>query len=424
MNSDAINQSRLSLFEELRSSNVTFRNRVVMAPMVTNFATADNEITDRQVSYYAERARGGVGTVIVEAAVIHPSVRAFERQVGVYDKRLIPGLSRLASAIRQEGAVALIQLHHAGPKIKTELGLQPVSASSVQIRQGDMPRQLSIMELDQIRKDFTAAARLVFQAGFNGVELHAAHLYLLSAFISPYTNRRDDAYGGDITSRTRLVREIIEDIKESVGSDFLLWVRINGCEALNPGLSVEESAQAAAMLSEAGADAIHVSAYTIAIDSKVKTGLTIPVVGLWPQLSSEQFIDSKVKTGLTIPVGSGPCRDTPSGPFLDYAKAIKQAVGIPVVAVGKLDAPAVASEAMTEGKCDMIALGRQLLCDPYWAEKVKDAREGQIVHCNYCNTCHKALHEGKEILCAQNLNLYGKPKYKRPSVGEDGDGKM
>ncbi|MBW1962064.1 MAG: NADH:flavin oxidoreductase [Deltaproteobacteria bacterium] len=399
MNSDAINQSRLSLFEELRSSNVTFRNRVVMAPMVTNFATADNEITDRQVSYYAERARGGVGTVIVEAAVIHPSVRAFERQVGVYDKRLIPGLSRLASAIRQEGAVALIQLHHAGPKIKTELGLQPVSASSVQIRQGDMPRQLSIMELDQIRKDFTAAARLVFQAGFNGVELHAAHLYLLSAFISPYTNRRDDAYGGDITSRTRLVREIIEDIKESVGSDFLLWVRINGCEALNPGLSVEESAQAAAMLSEAGADAIHVSAYTIAIDSKVKTGLTIPV-------------------------GSGPCRDTPSGPFLDYAKAIKQAVGIPVVAVGKLDAPAVASEAMTEGKCDMIALGRQLLCDPYWAEKVKDAREGQIVHCNYCNTCHKALHEGKEILCAQNLNLYGKPKYKRPSVGEDGDGKM
>ncbi|MBW1994687.1 MAG: NADH:flavin oxidoreductase [Deltaproteobacteria bacterium] len=399
MNSDAINQSRLSLFEELRSSNVTFRNRVVMAPMVTNFATADNEITDRQVSYYAERARGGVGTVIVEAAVIHPSVRAFERQVGVYDKRLIPGLSRLASAIRQEGAVALIQLHHAGPKIKTELGLQPVSASSVQIRQGDMPRQLSIMELDQIRKDFTAAARLVFQAGFNGVELHAAHLYLLSAFISPYTNRRDDAYGGDITSRTRLVREIIEDIKESVGSDFLLWVRINGCEALNPGLSVEESAQAAAMLSEAGADAIHVSAYTIAIDSKVKTGLTIPV-------------------------GSGPCRDTPSGPFLDYAKAIKQAVGIPVVAVGKLDAPAVASEAMTEGKCDMIALGRQLLCDPYWAEKVKDAREGQIVHFNYCNTCHKALHEGKEILCAQNLNLYGKPKYKRPSVGEDGDGKM
>jgi 2,4-dienoyl-CoA reductase-like NADH-dependent reductase (Old Yellow Enzyme family) len=235
-----------------------------------------------------------------------------------------------------------------------------------------------------------AAARRSHQAGFDGVELHAAHLYLLSAFISPYTNRRNDDYGGDITNRCRFTREIIEDIKTAVGTDFPVWVRLNGCEALEPGLSLKESRQAAVIFAEAGADAVHVSAYTIPAKRKVKTGLTIPV-------------------------GGGPGKDIPHGVFLDYAGAIKEAVNIPVVAVGKLDDVSLAEEALAQGKCDMIALGRQLLCDPYWAQKVKEGREKEIVHCDYCDTCHVALHNGREIVCAQNLNLYDKPSYKKRS---------
>ena len=222
------------IFEPSTFGTVTSRNRVVMAPMVTNFATTDGEITDRQVTYYAERARGGVGTVIVEASAIHQAVRAFERQVGVYDDRLLSGLSLLAGAIKAEGAVSLLQLHHAGPKINPGIGLHPVSVSPVKIREGDLPRQLSIQELEQVRRDFVAAARRARSAGFDGVELHAAHFYLLSASISPYSTKRNDAYGGNTLNRTRLTREIIEDIKGELGAGYPVWVRINGCEALEP----------------------------------------------------------------------------------------------------------------------------------------------------------------------------------------------
>jgi len=363
-----------------------------MAPMVTNFATTDGEITDRQVTYYAERARGGVGIVIVEASAIHQAVRAFERQVGVYDDRFLPGLSLLAGAIKAEGVVTLLQLHHAGPKINPGIGLHPVSVSPVKIREGNLPHQLSIQELKEVRRDFVAAARRARSAGFDGVELHAAHFYLLSASISPYSNKRNDAYGGSTMNRARLTREIIEDIKGELGAGYPVWVRINGCEALEPGLDPDESRQVAGILAGAGADAVHVSAYTLQRDRTVKTGLSIPV-------------------------GGGPFKDTPPGPYLDYAKVIKDAVDVPVVAVGKLDNPMLAEKSLAQGQCDMIALARQLLCDPYWVLKVQSDRAHEIVHCNYCETCHRALHDGKEIYCAQNRNLYGKPSYKKHPDG-------
>jgi len=359
-----------------------------MAPMVTNFATPKNEVTDRQIAYYAERARGGVGTIVVEASVINQAVLAFERQVGVYDDRLLTGLSRLASAIQAEGAAALLQLHHAGPKIKSEIGLQPVSVSPILIREGSLPRQLSSGELRQVRNDFVAAAHRAFRAGFDGIELHAAHFYMLSASISPYTNKRSDLYGGDVHNRARLTREIISDIKAKLGADYPIWVRINGYEALDPGLSVEESRQVAAIFTEAGADVIHVSAYTLPVERKMKTKSSLPA-----------------RVGLS--------KDVPPGSYLDYAKAIKEEINIPVVAVGKLDDPSLAASALSHGKCDLVALARQFLCDPYWTHKVQEDREGEIVHCKYCETCHRALHKGVEIYCAQNLNLYGKPSYKK-----------
>lgn len=383
------------MFAPIAFGAVTSRNRIVMAPMVTNFATPDNEVTDHQVTYYAERALGGVGTIVVEASVIHQGVRAFERQVGVYDDRLLPGLSRLADAIHANGAVALMQLHHAGPKINPAIGLECVSVSPVMIREGSVPRQLSSDELRQVRRDFVAAARRARQAGFDGVELHAAHFYMLSASISPYTNRRNDEYGGSIPNRAKLTRETIENIKAELGADFALWVRINGFEAIDPGLTVAESRQVAAIFADAGADVIHVSASVLPTDRTVKPG-----------------------SGL--PAGGGLTKDVPPGPFLDYAGAIKEVVDIPVVAVGKLDDPSLAARALSDGTCDMVALGRQFLCDPHWVRKVQQGREEEIVHCKYCQTCHRALHNNEEIYCAQNLNLYGKPSYKKHPAGEEG----
>jgi len=358
-----------------------------MAPMVTNFASPDDEATDRQVMYYAERARGGVGTIVVEASAILRDVRISSRQLGSYDDRLISGLARLASAIKKEGAVALLQLCHGGPKIYSAAGLRTESVSPVGIREGDVPRSLTAAELRKVRRDFVAAAWRARRAEFDGVELHAAHFYLLSASISPFTNKRRDEYGGSIVNRSRLTRETIEDIKAELGAEFPVWVRINACEELDPGLSLEEGQQVASIIAEAGADVIHVSAYTLPINKRV-TGT------------------------VRIPVGAIPLKETPPGPFLDYAAAIRRVVDIPVIAVGKLDDPVLAAGALVDGKCDMIALARQLLCDPYWAQKVDEGRDKEIVHCRYCMTCHTAQQRGEDVGCAQNLNLYGQPVYK------------
>lgn len=381
-------QTRALLFEPIQFGPVTARNRVVMAPLVTNFATSDNEISDRQITYYTERARGGAGTIVIEATVVDKAARAFERQVGVYDDRFLKGLSRLAGAIQAEGAKAVLQLHHAGPKINSDIGLQPVSVSPVKVREGDLPRQLTTEALGEIRRNFVAAAGRAKKAGFDAVELHAAHFYLLSASISPYTNKRSDEYGGSIDNRTRLTREIISDIRMALGADYPIWVRINGYEATEPGLRVEESRQVAAILADAGADVIHVSAYTRPVKPTADSGATLPAIG-------------------------GLSKNVPPGPYLDYAKAVKEAVSIPVVAVGKLDDPALAAQALHDGKCDLVALGRQFLCDPHWPVKVQEGREDDIVHCKYCDTCHRALYEGVDIHCAQNLNLYGRPSYKK-----------
>jgi 2,4-dienoyl-CoA reductase-like NADH-dependent reductase (Old Yellow Enzyme family) len=375
-----------ALFEPITISGRSIKNRVVMAPMVTNFTHGDDTVTDRQIDYYAERARGGVGTIVVEAASIAKTVRIAKHQVGAYDDRFIPGLSKLAGAIRDAGAATLLQLCHGGPKIIAEAGLTTVSVSDVGVRTGDVPRTLTSEEFRQVRRDFVAAARRCQAAGFDGIEIHAAHFYLLSAAISPFTNQREDRYGGDIENRSRLPREVVEDIKAALGDDFSVWVRINACEKMKNGLSLEEGLQAAALISNSGADVIHVSAYAT------------PIV-------------KHLKTALRIPVGGGPQKDSPPGSYLPYAEAVKKAIPVPVVAVGKLDDPALSSKAIASGACDMIALGRQFLCDPYWALKVMEGREDEIVHCDYCAVCHHALTKGKEIICAQNSNLFGEPFY-------------
>ena len=376
------------LFRTIKFASVTARNRVVMAPMVTNFADPDDEVTDRQVAYYAERARGGVGTIIVEASPVRRDVRISSRQVGSYDDRHIPGLARLARAIKSNGAIAILQLNHGGPKAMPGPGGQAESASPVAIRVGSVPRPLTAEELRRVKRDFVSAAARAKEAGFDGVELHGAHLYLLSAFLSPFTNKRTDEYGGSVSNRTRLIRETIGEIKTELGADWPVWVRIHACEGLEPGLSLEEGQEAAKILAGAGADAIHVSAYTLPINKKI-TGLVI------------------------IRVGAIPVKDTPPGPFLGYAAAIKKAVNVPVIAVGKLDDPSLASSAIADGKCDMTALARQLICDPYWSAKVESGRAEEIVHCTYCNSCHTAQQKGEDIRCARNLNLFGEPIYKR-----------
>ena len=266
-------------------------------------------------------------------------------------------------------------------------GGQAESASPVAIRIGSVPKPLRW-------KNYAGSGGISFpplpgakEAGLTGRASWSTPLSS-SAFLSPFTNKRTDEYGGSVSNRTRLMRETIGEIKTELGADWPVWVRIHACEGLEPGLSLEEGQEAAKILAGAGADAIHVSAYTLPINKKI-TGLVI------------------------IRVGAIPVKDTPPGPFLGYAAAIKKAVNVPVIAVGKLDDPSLASSAIADGKCDMTALARQLICDPYWSTKVESGRAGEIVRCTYCNSCHTAQQKGEDIRCAQNLNPFGEPVYKR-----------
>jgi 2,4-dienoyl-CoA reductase-like NADH-dependent reductase (Old Yellow Enzyme family) len=382
------NDHYAALFNPVQFASVTAKNRVMMAPMVVNFASSDDEITDRQIKYFAERAKGGVGTIVVGASLINADERISIRQIGSYDDRFIPGLTRLASSIKSEGTVALQQLCHGGPKSLLTPGKSTQSVSSVAIRAGDLPQEMTKADLHNVRDQFVAAGRRLHKAGFDGVELHAAHFYLLSASISPYSNHRTDEYGGSVVNRTRLTREIIQEIKSSCGSGYVVGVRINACEALDGGLSLAEGQEVAGLLAEAGADTIHASAYTLPINRKISDTVTIGV-------------------------GAIPLHDTPPGPFLEYAAAIKEAVNIPVIAVAKLDDPDLASKALIEGKCDMIALARQLICDPRWAQKVQNGQTEDIVRCKYCMICHTAQQRDEDVRCAQNKNLPGEAIYKK-----------
>ena len=207
------------LFQPIEVGGVTAKNRIVMAPMVTNYATDEDEVTERQVSYYAERARGGVGTIVVEASPVSREARISSRQIGSYENRFLPGMALLAGAIRSAGAIAILQLCHGGPKMCPRPGLPTESISSIPVRAVDTPRPLSKEDLRQIRGQFVASAGRAREAGFDGVELHAAHLYLLSASLTPFTNQRTDEYGGSTENRVRLTREVLEEIKAAVGDE-------------------------------------------------------------------------------------------------------------------------------------------------------------------------------------------------------------
>jgi 2,4-dienoyl-CoA reductase-like NADH-dependent reductase (Old Yellow Enzyme family) len=202
------------LFEPTKIGRVELRNRLVMPPMNTNYAAGDGSITQRGIEYYRERARGGVGLVIVEGAFVHPLARGLNNQISLTNDDKIPGLSKLSRAIHAEGAKAAIQLFHAGRQVSSlVIGAQPVSASDVPCKLvGETPRPLSLGEIEETIEVFAEATRRIRDAGFDLVEIHAAHGYLVNQFLSPLTNLRKDKYGGDFAGRTRFLLEIIQRI--------------------------------------------------------------------------------------------------------------------------------------------------------------------------------------------------------------------
>ena len=331
---------------------MTVRNRMVMPPMGTNYAAADGFVTERLVRYYEARAEGGTGLIIVEVAAVAPEGKAISHQVGIWADKFVPGLRHLADSIKKHGARAAIQLHHAGRQTSAQTtGLQPVAPSEIACPVcRDLPRPLSIEEISGLVDAFAHAARRAREAGFDAVEIHGTHGYLINQFLSSYSNHRDDEYGGSPEGRRRFALEIYEAVRRAAGADYPVLFRMNADEGVEGGITPEEGRDFAAILEQTGIDALHVSG------------------GVYGS-----------------PLAIIPTMYDPPLPLAGYAAAIKGAVSVPVIAVGKIHEPWIGERLIAEGEADFIALGRALITDSHFAKKVELNQISNIRRCIECN---------------------------------------
>lgn len=347
---------------------IDFRNRISQAPMCAMYAAPDGSVTPRMVEYYRARAQGGAALIIVEITFTDMlGSRAFHAQLGAHDDRMIPGLSDLAEAIRGEGAVAALQLGHCGPqRVISEPPV--VSASPIPWAPGKrVPSELSLSEIDQIVEDHSEAARRLVQAGFDMVELHGAHGYLINTFLSPATNKRQDAYGGTPEGRLRFPLEIVRTVKEQLGPERLLSFRINGDDMLPGGNDIQQYQAIARELANAGVDLFHVSAGTYRV--------------------MERRITPMYLEGVT---------------FAEYARPIREATQKPVIASGSLHDLDLAETLIEKGDADLVSFARPLFADPGLPAKALTGRREEILPCIRCNTCVSREQGGARGLCAVN----------------------
>jgi 2,4-dienoyl-CoA reductase-like NADH-dependent reductase (Old Yellow Enzyme family)/thioredoxin reductase len=347
-----------------------------MPAMLTCYAEG-RHVSQRLVDYLEARARGGAGLIIQEFATVDPLGPIVPNQVGVYDDACIPGLEKMAAAIRKHGTRIAIQLGHGGHRAWSRyIGTQPVSASDVPGRGGEKPRPLTLDEIKRLVESFVSAAIRVKKAGFDGVEIHCAHGYLIRQFLSPYTNKRTDQYGGDLANRARLALEVVSSVRQAVGN-FPVWARINGDDFVpTGGFTFEESKTVCQWLEKAGVDAISVSGSTY--ESPVNWGL------------APMFV--------------------PRGYLLPMAEEIRKIIGVPVIAVGRIDTPEFAERILSEGKTDFVAMGRALIADPDLPVKAKQGKTDDLRRCIADNVCIDTLNPETRMRCTVN-----------PCVGKEGE---
>jgi len=367
------NHKYQKLFESASMGSLRAKNRLIMAPMGTRLSSEVGGVTQRQIDYYAERAKGGVGAIITEVTCVdHPVGLTGPTNLSLHDNAFIAGHNELVEAVQTYGAKIFCQLVHAGRQTRPASikGMQPVAPSAIPCKFiGVTPRELTTGETEEIVQKFIEAAVRAKTAGYDGVELHGAHGYLIAQFMSASSNHRKDRYGGELRNRMRFPLEIIHGIRKELGSGFPLLFRFSAEEFVEGGRDLEESREVAKILEDAGVDALHVSAGTY--DSMPTMIEPMSYAQAWKIYMSE---------------------------------SIKGVVHIPVIGVGAIRTPQVAEEILTAGKADFVALGRTLLADPHWPNKAKEGREEEIIPCISCNVgcIGERVFRNLHIRCALN----------------------
>jgi 2,4-dienoyl-CoA reductase (NADPH2) len=348
-----------TLFKPGMIGSMEVRNRIIMAALGTGLADMDGYITQRMIDYYEARAKGGVGLIISQISSIS-STYTPPLIPRLFDDKYIPGLRKLSQATHKHGAKMAIQLGfpginllHQWKEIGIEARMEVVGPSPVPcVTYGITPRALARGEIKEIVKDFGKAAKRVREAGYDAVEIRGSHGYFISAFLSPFKNRRKDEYGGSVENRARLACEIISSVRQGVGNDFPIIFRMNGSDFIPGGTTLEQAVRQAPLFVQAGANALHISA-------------SIPEAREWRDLTYYH----------------------PSGALVPLAQEIKNAVNVPVIAVGKIGDPVLAEEILSEGKADFVAMARALFADPQLPKKAREGRPEDITKCLYCNNC-------------------------------------
>ncbi len=319
-----------TLFSPLSFAGLTLRNRVAMPPMWSGKATEEGLVTPAIIDYHRVRAAAGTALIIVEHAFVHPQGRHSGTQIGVHDDACVDGLARLCAAIRAEGAVACLQISHAGARASSRVtGLPVVAASPIAtIRENspDAPAELTKAQIGEVIEAFAAAAARARAAGFDAVEFHAAHGFLLSQFLSPLTNCRTDEYGGDHARRSRIHLEVLAAIRQRAGNEFPVFVRLGMHDERPGGLTLAPACITASQLAAAGASLIDVSGGLAGSDDP----------------------------------GRGP------GYFVGYAEALKEVVDVPVLVAGGISDPRMADLIIRSRRADIVGVGRAMLDDPGW----------------------------------------------------------
>jgi 2,4-dienoyl-CoA reductase-like NADH-dependent reductase (Old Yellow Enzyme family) len=357
------------LFDSTSINGMTLANRTIRSATWEGLAGDDGSSTSKLIHLLTELARGGVGLIITGHAYVSPEGQAGPWQLGIYSDRFIPRLVKMTSSIQQMGGKIALQLAHAGSQASSRLsGLKPIGPSAIAKESGPVGREMTRDEIETVTEAFASAAVRAQKAGFDAVQIHAAHGYLLSQFLSPYFNKRKDEYGGSIENRARLVVLVLKAIRKAVGSDFPVFIKLNSDDFLYGGLTVEEMLKTALMLEENRIDAI--------------------------ELSGGTFLSGK----------NNPSRRGRQGPgdteayYEDAAKRFKEKIRAPLMLVGGIRTFETAERLVNEGVTDYIALCRPLIREPDLIARWKSGDRRPAL-CLSDGGCFKPALEGRGVSC-------------------------
>ena len=376
------------IFSPLTVKNMTIKNRIVMMPMGTNYGEQNGEMSFLHINYYEQRAKGGTGLIIVEnASIDSPQGSNGTTQLRIDHDNYLPRLFKFCENIHRYGTKIAIQINHAGASaISSRINMQPVSASDVPSKEGgEIPRPLSKEEILHIVKKYGEAAKRAQTAGFDAVEIHAGHSYLISQFLSPLTNKRTDEFGGSVENRTRFCRMVIDEVRKQVGPFFPIMLRLSADELMEGGNTLEDTLEYLDYLQEE-VDIFDVSC-----------GLN----------GSIQYqIDANY---------------LPDGWRSYMAKAVKEKFNKPCISMGNIRDPKVAERILADGDADLIGMGRGLIADPAWVNKVATGHECDLRKCISCNVgcAGNRIGVNRPIRCTVNPSVLEGDVYKKQHVNKN-----